>query len=107
MVAIPEKKKEAYVNNGLAFSNVYPSDGWIPGYVRGDVSFPQVLGTDTDGDGTLDAPKKKEWSRFTPRVGLEYQLDADTMIFASYSQGFKSGTFNHVPLKMKKQLIQK
>ncbi|MGV2873701.1 TonB-dependent receptor [Colwellia sp. E150_009] len=88
------EEKEAYVNNGLAFSNVYPSDGWIPGYVRGDVSFPQVLGTDTDGDGTLDAPEKKEWSRFTPRVGLEYQLDADTMIFASYSQGFKSGTYN-------------
>lgn len=89
-----KEEKEAYVNNGLAFSNVYPSDGWIPGYVRGDVSFPQVLGTDTNGDGTLDAPKKKDWSRFTPRLGLEYQLNDDTMIFASYSQGFKSGTFN-------------
>ncbi|MCI2282406.1 TonB-dependent receptor [Colwellia sp. MSW7] len=89
-----KEEKEAYVNNGLAFSNVYPSDGWIPGYVRGDVSFPQVLGTDTDGDGVPDAPKKKEWSRFTPRLGMEYQLDDDTMIFASYSQGFKSGTFN-------------
>lgn len=89
-----KEEKEAYVNNGLAFSNVYPSDGWIPGYVRGDVSFPQVLGTDTDGDGILDASKKKEWSQFTPRIGIEYQLDDDTMIFASYSQGFKSGTFN-------------
>jgi len=89
-----KEEKEAYVNNGLAFSNVYPSDNWIPGYVRGDVSFPQVLGTDTNGDGTLDAPKKADWSQFTPRVGLEYQLDDDTMIFASYSQGFKSGTFN-------------
>lgn len=89
-----KEEKDAYVNNGLAFSNVYPSDGWIPGYVRGDVSFPQVLGTDTDGDGTLDAPKTKEWSRFTPRLGLEYQVDENTMVFASYSQGFKSGTFN-------------
>ena len=89
-----KEEKEAYVNNGLAFTNVYPSDNWIPGYVRGDVSFPQVLGTDTDGDGILDAPKKEDWSQFTPRVGLEYQLDDDTMIFASYSQGFKSGTFN-------------
>jgi len=89
-----KEEKKAYVNNGLAFSNVYPSDNWIPGYVRGDVSFPQVLGTDTDGDGILDAPKKEDWSQFTPRLGLEYQLDNDTMIFASYSQGFKSGTFN-------------
>ena len=89
-----KEEKEAYVNNGLAFENVYPSDGWIPGYERGDVSFPRVLGTDTNGDGILDASKKKEWSRFTPRIGLEYQYDDDTMIFASYSQGFKSGTFN-------------
>lgn len=89
-----KEEKKAFVNNGLAFSNVYPSDNWIPGYERGDVSFPQVLGTDTDGDGILDALSKKDWSQFTPRVGLEYQLDDETMIFASYSQGFKSGTFN-------------
>jgi iron complex outermembrane receptor protein len=89
-----KEEKKAYVNNGLAFSNVYPSDNWIPGYVRGSVSFPQVLGTDTDGDTILDAPKKEDWSQFTPRLGLEYQIDDDTMIFASYSQGFKSGTFN-------------
>ena len=89
-----KEEKEAYVNNGLAFANVYPRDGWIPGYERGDVTFPQVLGTDTDGDGILDAPKSEDWSRFTPRVGVEYQLDDNTMLFASYSQGFKSGTFN-------------
>jgi iron complex outermembrane receptor protein len=89
-----DEKKDAYVNNGLAFENVYPRDGWIPGYERGDVTFPRVLGTDTNGDGILDAPKSDSWSRFTPRLGVEYQMDEDTMIFASYSQGFKSGTFN-------------
>ena len=89
-----DEEKDAYVNNGLAFTNVYPRDGWIPGYTRGAVSFPRVLGTDTDGDGILDAPKSDSWSRFTPRVGIEYQMDEDTMLFASYSQGFKSGTFN-------------
>jgi iron complex outermembrane receptor protein len=88
------EEKKAYVNNGLAFSNVYPSDDWIPGYVRGSVSFPQVLGTDTDNDGILDAPKKEDWSQFTPRLGMEFQIDDDTMLFASYSKGFKSGTFN-------------
>ncbi len=88
------EEKDAYVNNGLAFENVYPRDGWIPGYTRGSVTFPRVLGTDTDNDGILDAPKSDSWDRFTPRVGVEYQVDADTMVFASYSQGFKSGTFN-------------
>ncbi|NMP31811.1 TonB-dependent receptor [Thalassotalea sp. M1531] len=89
-----DEEKDAYVNNGLAFENVYPEDGWIPGYERGGVSFPQVLGSDSDGDGVLDAPKSEDWSRFTPRIGIEYQYDDNTMFFASYSQGFKSGTFN-------------
>lgn len=89
-----KEEKEAYVNNGLAFENVYPEDGWVPGYNRGGVTFPQVLGEDTNGDGILDAPKREEWSRFTPRLGVEYQLDSSTLLFASYSQGFKSGTFN-------------
>lgn len=90
-----KEEKEAYVNNGLWFDNVYPRSGWKPGYVRDPaISFPQVLGTDTNGDGVLDAPSKADWSRFTPRVGVEYQMDDKTMLFASYSQGFKSGTFN-------------
>lgn len=90
-----DEEKTAYVNNGLIFDNVYPSSGWVPGYERpaGDL-VPQVLGTDTDGDGVLDAPSKESWSRFTPRLGLEYQASEDLMFFASYSQGFKSGTFN-------------
>jgi iron complex outermembrane receptor protein len=93
-VRYTDEEKSAYVNNGLAFSNVYPRDGWIDGYIRGDVTFPQVLGSDTNGDGILDAPKTDSWDRITPRVGLEYKMDDDTLIYASYSQGFKSGTFN-------------
>lgn len=90
-----DEEKQATVRNGLVFANVYPESGWIPGYVRpeGDL-VPQVLGTDTDNDGVPDAPAKESWSRFTPRVGVEYQMSRDTMFFASYSQGFKSGTFN-------------
>ncbi|XOV80275.1 MAG: TonB-dependent receptor [Aestuariibacter sp.] len=90
-----KEDKDATVFNGLIFDNVYPETDWIPGYDRpaGQI-VPQVLGTDTDGDGLLDAPKSDSWSRLTPRVGIEYQYDADTMFFASYGQGFKSGTFN-------------
>jgi len=90
-----DEEKQATVNNGLIFDNVYPESGWVPGYVRpsGDL-VPQVLGSDADGDGVLDAPAVQSWSRFTPRIGLEYQANSDLMFFASYSQGFKSGTFN-------------
>lgn len=89
-----DETKDAVVNNNSFFANVYPRDNWIPGYTRGDMAITQVLGTDTDNDGILDAPKSQSWNRVTPRLGLEYQVDADTMIFASYSEGFKSGTFN-------------
>lgn len=78
--------KEATVYNGVIFDSIYPKTDWYPGYVRDeaqiDASIPKVL----DDEET--------WSRFTPRVGLEYQLTDDMMLFTSYSQGFKSGTFN-------------
>lgn len=90
-----DEEKQATVNNGLVFDNVYPESGWIPGYVRPDGDLvPQVLGSNTNGDDVLDAPAKNSWSRFTPRIGIEYQVNNDMMLFASYSQGFKSGTFN-------------
>lgn len=95
-----KEEKEATVRNGLVtengiFVNAYPSTGWIPGYTRPDGDLvPQVLGTDTDGDGVLDAPAKADWSRLTPSLSVEYQHSSDTMFYASYGQGFKSGTFN-------------
>ncbi|WP_395342518.1 TonB-dependent receptor [Ningiella sp. W23] len=90
-----DEEKTAIVNNGLVFFNLYPSTGWVPGFVRPEGQLvPTVLGSDSDGDGVLDSPKSDSWTRFTPRVGLEYFVDDDTMLFASYSQGFKSGTFN-------------
>jgi iron complex outermembrane receptor protein len=30
----------------------------------------------------------------TPKVGVQYQIDSRTLVFASYSQGFKSGGFD-------------
>jgi iron complex outermembrane receptor protein len=90
-----DEKKTAIVNNGLIFANIYPSTGWIDGFVRPEGQLvPTVLGIDSDGDGVLDAPKSQSWTRFTPRVGIEYQMDSNTMLYATYGQGFKSGTFN-------------
>ena len=81
-----QETKEATVYNGVIFDSIYPETGWYPDFVRDEdqitASIPKVL----DDEET--------WSRFTPRVGLEYQYSDDMMLFASYSQGFKSGTFN-------------
>lgn len=75
--------KEAIVNNGLIFETVYPESGWIPGYIRPEGQLVPTVLDDSE-----------EWSRFTPRVGVEYQYNSDILFFASYAQGFKSGTFN-------------
>jgi iron complex outermembrane receptor protein len=77
-----EEEKTANVNSDLHFSIEYPSSGWIPGYTRGELPQTEVL------NGTED------WSNFNPKVGVEYQVDNDMMVYASYAQGFKSGAFN-------------
>ncbi len=35
-----------------------------------------------------------DWSNVSGRVGLDYSFDSDVMVFASISQGYKSGGFN-------------
>lgn len=76
-------EKEATVRNGLIFATVYPESGWIPGYVRPDgLTTPVVL------------DDNESWTKLTPKIGVEYQHSNDMMLFASFSQGFKSGTFN-------------
>ncbi len=76
-------EKDSVVRNGLIFATVYPETGWVPGYVRG-----ATVGTPIVLDDSAD------WSKVTPRISVEYQATADTMVYASYSEGFKSGTFN-------------
>lgn len=49
--------------------------------------------------GSLVAPgttvvDDDDWSEFTPKVGLRYQLNDDHMFYASYSTGFRSGGYN-------------
>ena len=45
------------------------------------------------GETGIPFTGNEDWSKFTPRVGLSYQLD-NAMIYASYSEGFRSGGFN-------------
>lgn len=76
-------KKDSKVRNGLIFDTVYPESGWVDGYVRPEGDLVPVVLDDSE-----------EWSKFTPRIGVEYQANNDMLFFASFSQGFKSGTFN-------------
>lgn len=76
-------EKDSVVRNGLLFSTAYPETGWVPGYVRG-----AAVGTPIVLDDSAD------WSKVTPRISVEYQASDETMLYASYSEGFKSGTFN-------------
>ena len=48
-------------------------------------------------DGTLSGDafaKSSRYKRFTPKLGLDYKLEADTLLYASFSEGFKSGGYN-------------
>jgi iron complex outermembrane receptor protein len=55
------------------------------------------------GDGSfifdalgVDAPtdKSADWNAVTPKLLLEYHLDADTLLYGSVNRGFKSGVIN-------------
>jgi iron complex outermembrane receptor protein len=35
----------------------------------------------------------KDWSEFTPKIGLDYQVNDDTLIYAYVAQGFQAGGF--------------
>lgn len=38
--------------------------------------------------------QSKRWNSFTPKVGLNFQLDSQTLLYATVSKGFKSGLYN-------------
>lgn len=44
--------------------------------------------------GNLNSDASEKWSEFTPKVALRYQVNDDAMVYASYSEGYRSGGFN-------------
>jgi iron complex outermembrane receptor protein len=47
----------------------------------------------TTGALLFDAPKSPSWSDFSPRASLDWQATPDTLLYASYSKGYKAGGF--------------
>lgn len=48
----------------------------------------------TEQRGNLPADADADWSEFTPKVGVRYRVNDDAMLYANYSQGYRSGGFN-------------
>ncbi|QKS01110.1 TonB-dependent receptor [Sphingomonas sp. CL5.1] len=44
-----------------------------------------------------DEPSNFRWNSFTPRAAIRYQIDAGTNVYASYSRGYKTGTYAGSP----------
>ena len=51
-----------------------------------------------DGVAFIDVTREGTFSKFTPRIGVNYQPNDDILLYASYAQGFKQGGFNGRPL---------
>jgi len=43
---------------------------------------------------TSDFEAERTFKDFTPRIALDYQINDDTNVYASFSQGFKAGSFD-------------
>lgn len=57
------------------------------------VGFPPYLGTGKNPDpASVFFPAK--FHSLTPKFGVQYQLDRKTLLYATYSKGFKSGGFD-------------
>ena len=67
-----------------------------------DVLYTAVDGTLVSGIGSttvigmpaVSFDAKDSWSELTPKVGLSYTFDNDAMVYASYTEGFRSGGYN-------------
>ncbi|MDX9874567.1 MAG: TonB-dependent receptor [Spongiibacteraceae bacterium] len=69
---------------------VYPTpNGPLPAISQGE-AFCFILNCDTNNY----ADTKRKDTKFLPSIGVEYDLNADIMLYATYSKGFKAGGFS-------------
>jgi iron complex outermembrane recepter protein len=65
----------------------------LPGYLGTVAPF------QANGLARLVGPRnlKDSWSSFTPKLGVDFKLTDDTLLYASWSRGFKSGGWSPRP----------
>ncbi|MFW2851843.1 TonB-dependent receptor [Sphingomonas sp. TX0543] len=44
--------------------------------------------------GAFDVSASKDWSKFTPKISVDYRPNEQVMFYASYSRGYRAGGFN-------------
>lgn len=91
-------ERKAAINQG-AFDLATPYDPAIgiiaPSEAAGTLQIQCGDGLNTIGfSNPGDCVPHKVFQSFTPKIGLEYQIDPRTLLYASVSRGFKSGTYN-------------
>lgn len=57
----------------------------------GLVSDGPIIDWDSDTLRGLGTPTEQDFNEFTPRVGLQYDINDDVNVFAMFTRGFKSG----------------
>jgi iron complex outermembrane receptor protein len=61
-----------------------PGNDWLNG----------VFTTRDLGNVVAQRQGRDDWQSWTPKFGLNYRLSGDALLYASYTEGFKSGGFN-------------
>lgn len=51
----------------------------------------QIIGWDSDTLRALGTPTELDFDEFTPRLGLQYDINEDVNVYAMFTRGFKSG----------------
>jgi len=69
----------------------------VPDYAPGD--YPGARGDlllvyDTAAVAALGTDMHPSYDQFTPKFGVDYKITPDVLVFASYTEGFKSGGWN-------------
>lgn len=80
-----QDKKEATVYKAQIFTDGAVRNGASPAFGGTQLDLLNEQSNFTDDDS---------WNQFTPKVGVDYQLGDDTLLYASYAEGFKSGGIN-------------
>uniref|UniRef100_UPI00099074CC TonB-dependent receptor n=1 Tax=Microbulbifer mangrovi TaxID=927787 RepID=UPI00099074CC len=52
------------------------------------------IGADSPYAVLTDYSNSDSWGQFSPKAGMNYQISDDTMVYGSFSSGFKSGGFD-------------
>ncbi|MFN3231892.1 MAG: TonB-dependent receptor [Alphaproteobacteria bacterium] len=54
-----------------------------------------TFNSDTDiGDGPGQNPGTNNWSNVSPKVGINFEMNDNTFLYASWARGYRSGGFN-------------